>query len=143
MAITKTQLAIFMDKHIVPHTPSLKGTDGAIRLATNKAWYKDFGSYIILRSYDTNVAIFVKRTGTLVVRDRYSTTTAQHVTSFISELEHMRDCAMMRVTYLYRRSDRVIERGWRGMDSMYKLTLRDYKQVKANDFMGYIPDPER
>lgn len=73
------------------------------RLKTCQAHYVDVGNTVILKSYDSIVAIFNKRVGTFYVFNYYRATTVQHINKFADMLN------WDRTTYLYKRSDRVLE----------------------------------
>lgn len=75
------------------------------RLNTCQAHYLDVGNSVILTSHSTIVAIFNKTVGTLYVLDYYSATTQQHISKFAKTLD------WDRITYLYKRSDNVLEKG--------------------------------
>lgn len=74
------------------------------RLKTCQAHYVDVDNSVILKSYDTIVAIFNKRVGTLYVFNYYSATTVQHINKFADMLN------WDRITYLYKRTDGVLEK---------------------------------
>lgn len=73
------------------------------RLNACQAHYVDTGISVILKSYDTVVAIYNRIIGTLYVFDRYSATTAQHINKFARLFN------WDRITYLYKRSDGILE----------------------------------
>ena len=99
------------------------------------AWYKTVttknGSYEILKSYSTIVALCSYRTGTLYVFDYYSATTSQHISKFIKYI------APSRIVYLYDRSDRVLEYN-RITHEHWKTTKIVRRQIKALDYDTYI-----
>lgn len=88
------------------------------RLNTCQAHYIDIGNVVILKSYNTVVAIYNKTVGSLYVFDYYSVTTQSHISKFV----HMLDWD--RIVYLYKRSDNVLERylGSNGMLKEYKVS---------------------
>lgn len=100
------------------------------RLNKCKAHYVDCGTAVILKSYDTVVAIYHRRTGTLYVFDRYSTTTVQHVSKFIKMLK------VYRITYLYERSDGVLEIVLPYTQEVvwFKPTKQEWKNLQDYDF---------
>lgn len=57
-----------------------------VRLNHCQAWTQEFENFIVLRSYDTNVAVYDKRNGILydILRGvyEYSSTSAQHIAKF-------------------------------------------------------------
>lgn len=77
----------------------------ALPLRTCKAQIleTDVNGIYLLRSYNTIVAIFSSRTGSMYVFDRYSQTTYQHIYKFAHDME------VDRIVWLYKRSDRVVE----------------------------------
>lgn len=76
----------------------------SIRLNYCQAWYaKDVYGAVLLKSYDTIVAIYNPSVGTLYVFDYYSATTTSHIWKFA------RKSGAARITWLYRRHDNVIE----------------------------------
>lgn len=109
------------------------------RLFTCTAWYYDYGNVIILKSYNTYVAVYMKNISTLYVFDYYSATTSQHVSKFIKIVNPIY------VTYLYRRSDRVIERAYSKVNgvSEWKLKKSEYDLMKECDFSTYIISDEK
>ena len=89
------------------------------RLYTCSAQYKQVDDdLIVLKSYATIVAVLDTRCGTLYVRDYYSQTTCQHVSKFGKLFRDF----VSRYTYLYRRSDRIIEKGITEYANTHKLT---------------------
>lgn len=101
--MTRTQLMIYAqqeyDKALSKHTYKEYA-----RLNKSQAYYVDTGIAIILKSYDTIVAILNKRNGSLYVLNYYSATTAQHIYKFANML------FWDRIVYLYYRRDRIAER---------------------------------
>lgn len=101
--MTRTELMIYAqqeyDKAICNH--SYKEYS---RLNQCQAHYVDTGKAVILRSYNTIVAIFSKEVGSLYVFDYYSPTTVQHISKFAKML------SWDRIVYLYKRSDNTIEK---------------------------------
>lgn len=96
-------------------------------LVTSPNW-----NYTILRSYDTAVAIYHHDSATLYVFDFYSRTTSQHVSKFIAQVRPMR------ITYLYRRSDRIIEMGVSNWANTVKLTSEQFRNLESFDYSPYI-----
>lgn len=101
--MTRTQLMIYAqqeyDKALSKHTYKEYA-----RLNKSQAYYVDTGIAIILKSYDTIVAILNKQNGSLYVLNYYSATTAQHIYKFANML------FWDRIVYLYYRRDRIAER---------------------------------
>lgn len=75
----------------------------------------------ILQSYETRVAVFSRRTGTVYAFDYYSQTTTQHIYKFSKLLR------ADRITWLYDRSNHVIETNLCGGNS-----FRASKKVREN-----------
>ena len=100
--MTKTELKVYAqqtyDKAIANHRFVRYE-----RLNTCQAHYVEVGNAVILKSYNTIVAIYNKTVGTLYVFDYYSATTVQHINKFARLLE------WDRITYLYKRSDGILE----------------------------------
>lgn len=88
--------------------------------------------YALIVSYNTVVGIYSDRTATLYAFDRYSTTTQQHIRKAAKLL------GAMRITYLYRRSDGVIEEALSEYAITIKLTEKEFRIVEEYDFMMYI-----
>lgn len=86
----------------------------------------------LIRSYNTIVGIYNRRTGTLFVFDYYSATTIQHIYKAAKILNPMR------ITWLYRRSDGIIEFSTSPSANTYKYTKREYSIIEANDFISFI-----
>lgn len=95
------------------------------RLNTCQAHYLDVGNSVILKSYDTIVAIFNKTVGSLYVFDYYSATTQQHISKFAKMLD------WDRISYLYKRSDSVIEKRYNCLDGTYDY-LKPFKKSWEN-----------
>ena len=70
------------------------------KLRCCEAKMKEYTSCIVLKSYRTDVALYLKNWNIVVVLGRYSATTQSHVAKFLSEI----DCR--NVCYLYERSDK-------------------------------------
>lgn len=88
--------------------------------------------FSLIVSYSTVVGIYSDRTATLYVFDRYSTTTQHHIRKAAKLLD------AMRITYLYRRSDSVIEEALSEYAITIKLTEKEFRVVEEYDFMMYI-----
>ena len=86
----------------------------------------------LILSYKTIVGIYNRRTATLFVFDYYSRTTIQHIYKAAKILNPMR------ITWLYRRSDGIIELAVSPHANTYKYTKREYSIIKANDFITFI-----
>lgn len=86
----------------------------------------------ILVSYVSAVAIYNRSTGTLFVFDYYSQATVKHVYKAAKALN------AMRITWLYRRSDGIIELALSPSANTYKYTKREYSIIEANDFISFI-----
>lgn len=100
------------------------------RLNTCQAHYVDVGNSVILKSYNTVVAIFNKCVGTLYVFDYYSATTQQHISKFANMLD------LDRITYLYMRSDGILEkkRYCLGNSGRFKPSKEAWKSLYEHDF---------
>lgn len=106
---------------------------GHTRLNYCQAWIAEDENYSILKSYETVVAIKKKCTGTVFVFDYYSATTSQHVGKF-TRLRNVN-----RVTYLYRRSDRMVEVDY--FDStphVWKLDKKNFNMLVECDYAQVI-----
>lgn len=86
----------------------------------------------LIRSYGTIVGIYNRRTATLFVFDYYSRTTIQHIYKAAKILNPMR------ITWLYRRSDRIIELALSPHANTFKYTKREHSLIEANDYIGFI-----
>ena len=86
----------------------------------------------LIISYSTIVGIYNRRTATLFVFDYYSATTIQHIYKAVKILKPMR------ITWLYRRSDGIIELALSPYANTYKYTKREYSIIEANDFISFI-----
>ena len=86
----------------------------------------------LIRSYNTIVGIYNRRTGTLFVFDYYSATTIQHIYKAAKILNPMR------ITWLYRRSDGIIELALSPYANTYKYTKREYYKIESSDFITFI-----
>lgn len=93
--------------------------------------YDQCGEDLIM-SYNTIVGIYNRRTATLFVFDYYSATTIQHIYKAAKILKPMR------ITWLYRRSDGIIELALSPSANTYKYTKREYSTVESNDFISFI-----
>lgn len=100
------------------------------RLNSCQAHYVDLGSSVILKSYDTIVAIYHRKTGSLYVFNYYSATTSQHISKLAKKLR------VFRIVYLYERSDGVIEKMMPGSSDelKYKPTKQEWKNLHDFDF---------
>lgn len=106
---------------------------GHTRLNYCQAWIVEDENYSILKSYNTVVAIKKKWTGTVFVFDYYSATTSQHIGKF-TRLGNVN-----RVTYLYRRSDRMVEVDY--FDStphVWKLDKKNFNMLVECDYTQVI-----
>lgn len=106
----------------------------AERLNYCKAWYlfTGGGEVAFLKSYDTIVAVYNRRVGTLYVFEHYSHTTTQHVWKFARMLD------VARITWLYRRSDNVVETHYGIPLPKTRLTVKQARDLENNDYRGYI-----
>lgn len=86
----------------------------------------------ILISYATPVAIYSRSTATLYAFNYYSNTTVKHIYKAAKEL------GAMRITWLYRRSDGIIELALSPYANTYKYTKREYSMIEDIDFAGFI-----
>lgn len=104
-----------------------------IKVTSNSLIY-DFtdSNYALLKSYDTIVGIMNKSNATLYIFDYYSTTTYKHIHKAAKMLN------AMRITWLYRRSDGIIEMGISPYANTYKYTRIEYSQIENSDFIGFI-----
>lgn len=86
----------------------------------------------LIRSYNTIVGIYNRRTATLFVFDYYSATTVQHIYKAAKILNPMR------ITWLYRRSDRIIEMALSPHANTFKYNKHEHSLIEANDYIGFI-----
>lgn len=86
----------------------------------------------LILSYNTIVGIYNRRTKTLFVFDYYSHTTVSHIYKAAKILNPMR------ITWLYRRSDGIIELAISPNVDTYKYTKREYSVIEENDFISFI-----
>ena len=91
----------------------------------------------LIRSYNTIVGIYNRRTATLFIFDYYSRTTIQHIYKAAKILDPMR------ITWLYRRSDGIIELALSPHANTYKYTKREYSTIETSDFINFIGDSFR
>lgn len=106
------------------------------RIAKNQCWVISwFGKeYALIKSYSTIVGCYSTRTGTLYCFDFYSRTTSHHISKARKYIN------ASRITYLYRRSDRIIERVFYNgaFKNDWKLRKKVFDDVVADDFRLYI-----
>lgn len=86
----------------------------------------------ILISYTSAVAIYSRSTATLYVFDYYSKTTVKHIYKAAKVLD------AMRITWLYHRSDGIIESSLSPYANTLKCTKREHSLIEANDYISYI-----
>ena len=86
----------------------------------------------LIKSYGTIVGIYNRRTSTLFIFSYYSATTIQHV------YKAARILNAMRITWLYQRSDGIIELALSPHANTYKYTRREYYKIEASDFISFI-----
>lgn len=79
-------------------------------------------------------AIYYNRTNTLFVFDYLSRQAYATINTAAIKLK------VSRITYLYRRSDSIIEKGLKPHINSYKLTPKEFNQVVKYDFTSYIPN---
>lgn len=129
--MTRTELMNFANRANLTHLPRARREERIFRC---KAWIVkwDFTDFALIKSYNTVVGIFSYITGTLYVFDRYSVTTSQHIIKATQLLP------VDRITYLYRRADRVIEKGISEYSNTFRLSTSEYKKSSINDFVTYI-----
>lgn len=126
--MTRTELMIYAqqeyDKALSKHTYKEYN-----RLNNCQAHYVDTGKAVILKSYEKVVAIYNKMVGTIYVFDYFSNTTQQHIRKF-SEL-----LAWDRITYLYMRSDKVLEKSrCCNKVDFYKPITNEWTNLFKHDF---------
>lgn len=95
-------------------------------------FYYDQYEIDLIKSYNTIVGIYNRRTGTLFAFGYYSATTVKHVYKAAKILN------AMRITWLYRRSDGIIELALSPHVNTYKYTKREYSTIEKNDFISFI-----
>lgn len=131
--MTRTELMIYAkqeyDKALARHTYKEYSC-----LNQCQACYVDTGTAVILKSYDTIVAIFNKQVGSLYVFNYYSATTVRHICKFASMLE------WDRIVYLYKRSDSVIEKFYNayGQVKERKIGKNYWDTLLDCDFTVYV-----
>ena len=127
--MTRTELITYT-RHIledVKPTCITKVTEKA-----NLISYDNTRDIDILISYATPVAIYSRSTATLYVFNYYSHTTVKHIYKSAKKI------GAMRITWLYRRSDGIIELALSQYANTYKYTKREYSMIEANDFIDFI-----
>lgn len=104
------------------------------RVNTCQAWVItwDFCDFAVIKSYKTIVGIYSKPTATLFVFDYYSSTTQQHLRKAAKLLK------ADRVTFLYERTDNIVELSLSSCANTHKLSSKEMEQVKNLDFSTYI-----
>lgn len=130
--MTRTELMIYArqeyDKAIANHTYKVYS-----QLNYCQAQYVDTGSSVILKSYNTIVAIYNKYVGTLYVFDYFSNTSQKHISKFAELL------AWDRITYLYMRSDKVLEKSrYCNKTDTYKPITGEWTNLFKHDFSMVI-----
>lgn len=73
-----------------------------------------------------------RRTATLFVFDYYLKTTIQHIYKAAKILNPMR------IAWLYRRSDGIIEMALSPHTNTFKYKKREHSLIEANDYIGFI-----
>ena len=86
----------------------------------------------LIMSYSTIVGIYNRRTATLFAFGYYSATTIQHIYRAAIILKPMR------ITWLYRRSDGILELALSPYAMTCKYTKREYSIIESHDFIGFI-----
>ena len=131
--MTKTELKIYAQQTYYKAVSTHK-FNRYERLNTCQAHYLDVDNSVILKSYNTIVAIFNKNVGTLYVFDYYSATTQQHICKFAKMLD------WDRITYLYERSDGVLEKTLSYASEVlnFKPTKEEWKNLHDYDFSTEI-----
>lgn len=129
--MTRTELMNFANKVNLTHLPWARKEE---RIFSCKAWIIkwDFTDFALIKSYSTIVGIFSYSTGTLYAFNNYSVTTSQHIIKATKLLP------VDRIAYLYRRGDRVIEKGTSKYSNTFRLTASEYRRIEENDFVTYI-----
>lgn len=80
------------------------------RLDYCTAWMYDNNKFVVLKSYNTIVAIFCKKTRTIIVDGFYSNTTSKHISKFIQKMKYW--YGVQEIINLYIRSDRIAQKKW-------------------------------
>lgn len=113
---------------------ALRTATGIERIGKCKAviFHYDQCEEDLIMSYSTIVGIYNRRTATLFVFDYYSATTIQHIYKAAKILKPMR------ITWLYRRSDGIIELALSPSANTCKYTKREYSAIESNDFISFI-----
>lgn len=86
----------------------------------------------LIKSYNTIIGIYNRRTATLFVFNYYSNTTIQHIYKAVKILNPMR------ITWLYRRSDGIIEMSLSPYANTFRYKKREHSLIEANDYIGFI-----
>lgn len=97
-----------------------------------RAEYLELDNCTILRSYWTIVAIYNPKNSTVYAFDNYSATTCQHIRKFAQDMR------AMRTTKLYKDSTGCIEVAHSKYANTHKLNAKEWRDVIARDFEGYI-----
>ncbi len=95
------------------------------KLRSCNAVMRSYYNYIVLQSYNTDVALYIKKWNIVVVRAAYSATTQSHVAKFLNEI----DCK--NVCYLYERADKMF------MDCKDILTAKYYPKTERIKYISY------
>ena len=88
--------------------------------------------FTVLQSYSSYVAMYSHRTGTVYVRRYYSATTYQHIYKFARKME------AMRITWLYQKSDNIIETAISKFANTIKLTSEQWERLEQTGYSCYI-----
>ena len=127
--MTKLELKNLTNKYTVEKTNNN-------RVNQCQAWSQDFTinnkKVTILRTYNTNVGIYIDCIGTLYIFDAYSTTTYSHIHKFAKNIK------ASRITWLYQRTDNIIEMAMYKYANTHKLTNAQFKQLEDIDYKTYI-----
>lgn len=97
----------------------------SINSETGKEW-------IVLQSYSSYVAMYSPATATVYVRRYYSATTYQHIYKFAREMK------AMRITWLYQKSDNIIETPISQYAIAVKLNSKQWETQERLDYRDYI-----
>lgn len=127
--MTKTELKNLVNEYVVT-----KNNENRVNHC--QAWSQDFTinnhKVSILCSYNTNVGIYIDCIGTLYIFDYYSQTTYSHIHKFAKNKK------VNRITWLYQRSDNIIEMAMYKYANTYKLTNEQFKDLEDIDYKTYI-----
>lgn len=127
--MTRTKLINLTNNYTVEKT-------NTNRVNLCQAWSDDFyinyNKVTILRSYNTNVGIYIESIDTLYIFDFYSNTTYNHIHKFAKNKK------VAHITWLYQRSDNILVMGMNNYSFSYKLSNEHFKYLEQDDYKEHI-----